>query len=308
MKWKKHGLIFKAEGQFGWISSHAQIPTVLVLPDCFRVYFATRPEAGMTYIAMMDIDKSNPAKILKLYEKPVLTPGQTGYFDEHGVMPSFLWRENDKIYMYYTGWSRRVATPYSNWIGLAVSHDKGLTFEKMFDGPVIDRTKYEIFSATSFGLIQSEAEYIGFYTSGTGWHDIDGRLEHSYEIVRCESADLIEWKRSTRKIITAVLDIESNTRQAIIKINDIWHMWFCFRGVTDFRDGCDSYKMGYAWSENTVNWNRDDSEAGMNVSVDGWDSTMLCYPYIVEDSGKVYLFYNGNGFGQTGFGYAELEL
>ena len=34
---------------------------------------------------------------------------------------------------------------------------------------------------------------------------------------------------------------------------------------------------------------------------------MICYPNIVEANNKVYMFYNGNGFGKSGFGVAELE-
>jgi hypothetical protein len=34
---------------------------------------------------------------------------------------------------------------------------------------------------------------------------------------------------------------------------------------------------------------------------------MICYPCVVEVDGRTLMFYNGNGFGQTGFGYAVLE-
>ena len=65
--------------------------------------------------------------------------------------------------------------------------------------------------------------------------------------------------------------------------------------------------MGYAWSTNLADWTRDDAQGGLVSSLDGWDSKMMAYPYIVNVRGKILMFYNGNGFGQTGFGYAELE-
>ena len=34
---------------------------------------------------------------------------------------------------------------------------------------------------------------------------------------------------------------------------------------------------------------------------------MICYPNVIKVKDKLYMFYNGNGFGQSGFGYAELE-
>ena len=44
--------------------------------------------------------------------------------------------------------------------------------------------------------------------------------------------------------------------------------------------------------------------AGITTSETGWDSTMICYPFVVTVDDRTLLFYNGNGFGQTGIGYA----
>lgn len=35
---------------------------------------------------------------------------------------------------------------------------------------------------------------------------------------------------------------------------------------------------------------------------------MQCYPYVIAIDGKTYLFYNGNGFGQSGIGLALLDV
>ena len=66
-------------------------------------------------------------------------------------------------------------------------------------------------------------------------------------------------------------------------------------------------QSGHASSKDAVSWNRDDLTAGIDVSADGWDSKMLAYPYAIEAQAGTYMFYNGNGFGATGFGYAKLE-
>jgi hypothetical protein len=34
---------------------------------------------------------------------------------------------------------------------------------------------------------------------------------------------------------------------------------------------------------------------------------MLAYACVVRHKEKIYMFYNGNNCGETGFGYAELE-
>jgi hypothetical protein len=85
-------------------------------------------------------------------------------------------------------------------------------------------------------------------------------------------------------------------------------MYFCYREAQGFRDqSSKGYRIGYAWSEDLQNWTRADEQAGIDVSTDGWDAQMQCYPHVFECENKVYLLYNGNEFGRHGFGLAVLE-
>jgi hypothetical protein len=34
---------------------------------------------------------------------------------------------------------------------------------------------------------------------------------------------------------------------------------------------------------------------------------MICYPFVFEHKGKIYMLYNGNDYGKEGFGLAVLE-
>ncbi|MFQ5751293.1 MAG: hypothetical protein ACE5HI_04785, partial [bacterium] len=65
-------------------------------------------------------------------------------------------------------------------------------------------------------------------------------------------------------------------------------------------------RIGYAESENGLDWIRKDEEVGIEVSDEGWDSEMICYPAVISVNGTTYMFYNGNNNGETGFGYAQL--
>jgi hypothetical protein len=50
-----------------------------------------------------------------------------------------------------------------------------------------------------------------------------------------------------------------------------------------------------------------DDQAGIDVSDSGWDSDMICYPRVFSHVGRLYMLYNGNGYGKTGFGLAVME-
>jgi hypothetical protein len=68
-----------------------------------------------------------------------------------------------------------------------------------------------------------------------------------------------------------------------------------------------SYRLGYAESPDGLTWSRRDEQVGIEPSASGWDSEMMEYPYVFEHKGRKHMLYNGNGFGESGFGYAVLE-
>ncbi|MBZ5674970.1 MAG: hypothetical protein LAP61_12065 [Acidobacteriia bacterium] len=66
--------------------------------------------------------------------------------------------------------------------------------------------------------------------------------------------------------------------------------------------------MGYAESKDGIAWQRLDELAGLTVSPEGWDSEMVEYPCVFPHQEKLYMLYNGNGYGKTGVGLAIEEL
>ena len=87
-----------------------------------------------------------------------------------------------------------------------------------------------------------------------------------------------------------------------------YHMFFCYRQSFNFRKNSGrGYRIGHAWSDDLVNWTRDDENPLLDSTQGDWDSDMQCYPHVFECESKIYLLYNGNEFGRYGFGLAELE-
>lgn len=290
------------------MNSHAQVPTALVLPDRLRVFFATRPKPGLTLPAFVDLDRADPHRVLAVHSEPVLQIGQPGTFDADGVMPSCIMRVDDAVYMYYSGWSRLAGdAPYNNATGLAVSYDDGVTFSRTFVGPILDRAPEEPWSATSPAVVRTANDWRMWYSSGTGWIEVDGKLEHLYVLKSAISEDGTHWARDHRPIFPALTGDEAQTRPTVLPLDNRWHMWFSFRGSAGFRAAGQTYRIGYARSDDLSVWERDDARAGITVSDDGWDAQMVCYPDVVSVDERVLMFYNGNGFGETGFGFAVLE-
>jgi hypothetical protein len=139
-----------------------------------------------------------------------------------------------------------------------------------------------------------------WYVSGTGWEIKEGRPHHRYHIKYAESADGIHWERKG----IVCIDYQSPeeyafARPCVLRSEGIYKMWYSCRGQ--------SYRIGYAESLDGIEWTRRDNESGIDVSPLGWDSEMVAYPYVFENRGAHYMFYNGNDYGRTGIGLAVLE-
>jgi hypothetical protein len=89
----------------------------------------------------------------------------------------------------------------------------------------------------------------------------------------------------------------------VYKEDGRYKMLYSHRDVWNYRsDRAQSYRLAYAESADGIAWTR--GEAGIDRSESGWDSEMMEYCYVYRYHDQTYLFYNGNGFGKTGIGYA----
>jgi hypothetical protein len=316
MKWIKLGQIFDPtehtlpKGCFGF----AQSPQTLVFDDFVRVYFSTRARDDngkyLSYVAFTDFDKKFQ-RILAVSKHTVIPLGGLGCFDEHGIFPFNVVRSGERILAYTTGWNRRVSVSTDASIGLAISEDDGWTFQKVGAGPVLSASLHEPFLVGDAFVRVFGRIYHMWYIHGTQWvtHTEGEQPDRIYKIAHAISTDGISWQKEGRQIISDRLNAEEcQALPAVVQIGSRYHMFFCYRQSFDFRKNRSrAYRIGYAYSDDLINWTRDDANAGIDVSDEGWDSDMQCYPHAFEMDGEVYLMYNGNEFGRYGFGLAKLE-
>ena len=318
MKWKKIGKIFDPTQhklptecvQF------AQSPQALVFGDFVRIYFSTRSVDKsngkyLSQIAFVDMRK-HLQEVIRVSDKTVIPLGALGCFDEHGIFPISVMRHGNAVYGYTCGWSRRVSVSVETAIGLAVSRDDGLTFQRIGDGPVLAASLREsCLIGDGFVKVIGDVFHM-WHIFGTGWKrfSADAEPDRTYKIGHAVSADGVNWvKEEGRQIISNRLGAdESQALPTVIDIAGRHHMFFCYRQSSDFRKNKDrGYRIGHAYSDDLVNWTRDDENPRLDVTPGDWDSDMLCYPHVFDCDGKVYLLYNGNEFGRYGFGLAVLE-
>jgi hypothetical protein len=317
MRWRRLGKIFDpADYRLpNGCTAFAQSPQALVFEDFVRVYFSTRvvDTSGkfLSHVAFIDLHK-NLRDIIGVSAQTALPLGALGCFDEHGIFPMSVLRVGDQIWGYTTGWNRRVSVSVDTAIGLVVSRDGGLTFERIGDGPVLGPSLREPCLVGDAFVRQIGGRFHMWYIFGTGWRREapDLLAERTYKIGHAVSPDGVEWQKDeARQIIVDRLGPdESQALPTVISIGERWHMFFCYRHSFDFRrNAARGYRIGHAWSDDLIQWTRDDDDPSLPLVPDAWDSDMQCYPSVFECDGRVYMLYNGNEFGRHGFGLAVLE-
>ncbi|MGB8212232.1 MAG: hypothetical protein WCE68_01615 [Anaerolineales bacterium] len=316
MKWEKLGKIFDPT-KYKLANNcleFAQSPQTLVFDDFVRIYFSTREKDKtgkyLSHISFVDFDKRFKT-IKNISTGTVIQLGGLGCFDEHGIFPLNILRNGKKIYGYIGGWSRRASVSVETSIGLAISDDNGQTFYRIGDGPILTSSWNEPFLVGDPFVVKYANVYHMWYIFGVRWmqHPTEDVKERVYKIGYAISDDGISWHKTGRQLVADKLNSdECQALPTIIKINNKYHMYFCYRQALDFRDNRkNAYMIGYAYSEDLENWTRDDENAGISPSEGEWDSDMMCYPHVFQCEDKIYMLYNGNEFGRLGFGLAVLK-
>ena len=317
MKWSKLGKIFDPieHALPNGCVQFAQSPQALVFEDFVRIYFSTRALDSngkfLSHVAFVDMRK-NLRDIIRISDQTVIPLGNLGCFDEHGIFPMNVVRVDDAIYGYTCGWNRRVSVSVDTAIGLAISRDDGHTFQRVGDGPVLAASLHEPCLVGDGFVRYSGGSFHMWYIFGTGWKTYapGSPPDRTYKIGHAVSNDGVAWvKEEARQIIADHLGPdESQALPTVVEIDGRLHMFFCYRQSSDFRDNKDrGYRIGHAWSDDHLNWTRDDDHPQLRGTPGEWDSDMQCYPNAFECDGQVYLLYNGNQFGRFGFGLARLE-
>ena len=298
VSWIKRGLIFKSTSAY-WMKSYAMVPTVeYISGSIYKIYFASRNDFNQSLIGYFVINLDN-LEILEVSKEPVLAPGKLGTFDDNGVLPSSIININGSKYMYYIGFKPGGTTRMDLFGGLSIFKSEN-ELVRWSEAPIIERCKVNPYINTAPFVIEarenSTAKYFMYYVAGCGWIHKD---LPKYNIQIAFSNNGLEWKRDGKVCI----DFKNDDEIALARPYVLWHdgkyhMWFSYKG--------EAYRIGYAISDNGIDWLRCDAVGGMlNSKQEGdFDSEMVAYACVVPHKNQFFMFYNGNNYGVEGIGLA----
>ena len=296
---KKIGLIIEPQNNSYWNLSHAMIPTPEYKHNgIYRIYFSGRNSNNQSHIGWADVNLEEPYRVIEYSKDPVLLPGELGCFDDNGVTPSCILNlNNNEKALYYIGWNPGSTVRMHLFGGLAISNNEE-NFKRWSRAPIIERCKIDPFLNTAPWVIKTDEEFRMYYVSGVEWK---GKDLPRYNIKLARSKDGKNWVRTGHVCIDFKNENENAlARPYVIFEDDLWKMWFSFKGK--------AYQIGYAESYDGLEWVRRDDLSGIKTGGQGeFDSEMVAYPAVVSYKDRHFMFYNGNNYGFEGIGLAIEE-
>jgi len=301
MAWKKLGHVYRPTGDLPWARSHAANPVAEhVGGDRFRIYFSARDERNRSSIGSVLIDVNEPTRVLEVAPTPVLAPGELGMFDDCGVSMGCIVHVGEVRYLYYMGWNLAVTVPWKNELGLVISKDPGMPFERLWRFPVLRLDEMDPYTLSYPSVLREGNRFRMWYGSSLRWGSEKADMLHV--IKYAESDDGIHWSRTGSVVIDSATPRENVIcKPFVVRDPDRYRMWFCSRPFAEH------YRIQYAESKDGLSWRRLGEDTGIDVSPSGWDSRSIEFPSVFDHKGRRYLLYSGDDFGKTGFGIAVRE-
>ncbi len=305
LPWKKKGLLFEPLSSGNGLFTHGFLACAIHIRDNeFLIAYTQRDKLSRSHIFLTRANVKDGSVVIESDSVLALTPGEPSHFDCDGALGVCFVRHSNLLYLYYIGWQNLPDSKWTCETGRCLVDPEKLKLTREFSGPVLGRNKLNPLFASATAFYVSDNLWQTWYNSCIQWEKTDNGWKHYYGIHYASSTNGVDWTCEPGMCIPFADEYEyAFGRPCVIKKDDKFYMWYAHRATKTIS----TYRIGFATSIDGRKWDRFDSLSGIDVSSSGWDSEMICYPYVFEHKGLFYMLYNGNGYGKTGFGLAVLE-
>jgi hypothetical protein len=289
-KWHKLGKIYSPNNSNSFLLSHASNPLATHLQgDTYRIYYSGRDSLNRSSVSYIDydIEKQN---ITNDHGLPIITHKENTFYS-HGITIGNSWEESGQKYIGFMGWQQE---PGKHWRG-----DIGKFNIETTEVSLLLGVNQEDKISLSYPHIEYiNKEYKMWYGSTIDWTSGNGEMIHV--IKQAASIDCINWNFQGLAIPYEIGKAQAFSKPSVYRDKEGYHMWFSYRSG----DGT-PYRLGYAHSTDSDQWQM--KQSNLSVSKTGWDSEMVCYPHVFRHKNNLYMLYNGNRYGHSGFGLAVVK-
>lgn len=307
MRWEKLGLIFEIPfrgfGEFG-VSHCANPRAINIGGEIFRIFYCVRDKANRSSVFAIDFDISS-LSVVNIYEEPFLIYGESDSFFSDGISIGNFYEVDGVWYLTFMGWTNREGEHWFGQIGTAeLTSDFQLVIKSDRTKPMVSLDRFDPISLSYPWVVKlADDKYEMWYGSTKSWI-AESNQEMIHIIRRRVSNDGFNWSEPVEEIPFEEGVAQAFSSPCVYDFGKYQRMWFSYRSGTGT-----AYTIGSAISFNERRWSLTLDEVTVRPSTakSDWDSEMVEYPFVFPHKGNLYMLYNGNGYGKTGFGLAVLS-
>lgn len=287
-------------------------PFAVRVADEYYLFYSGSTRGGKHRICLATAPVSDVTQWKRL--GPLFDVGGKAAFDETWCVLPCVHKIAGKWHLYYTGRSRQGGGLQAfGGIGLATS-DNLREWKKVSPDPVLTGDGFAEWpnnrGIAGGGRILEIAQpdgktlYRMYYTLATGTPSKIQKIDQAKQAVTADSYDGLKWF-DKRVVLRPRLEA-AYENAATIALN-VWKTKTRWRAIyAGIGSQFGAYSICEATSVDGLNWDR--GRPGENLSLPpsgkGWERQMTEYPNVIEENGKLRLFYCGNGYGASGIGTA----
>ena len=257
----------------------------MIVFSCVQLFVLQTPDASAV--------PASPTKWVRYANNPILSQGPAGAWDAGNIMaPDSVVQEGNELFLYYHGSNGPVAK-----IGMATSSD-GVIWTKYNGNPIIDAGpagSWDDSGVVQNTVIKDGSTFKMWYAASDGTYN---------RIGYATSSDGKSWTKYASNPVMDVGGPGAFDRQwtfcpYVLRENGIYKMWYAGS------DGSSTWRIGYAESNDGLNWTKYAYNPVLNVGGPGaWDSAMVITPRVLNISGSYKMWYTGHPGDHDSIGYA----
>jgi hypothetical protein len=187
--------------------------------------------------------------------------------------------------------------PYTIFTGLATAKSLSGPFTSVSSTPILDRK--DLAGRFIRSALICTDENRKYYVACDEWRNGKPRYRLACLEKKPFSGDVVHTLRLPQLYYNLI-----GIGKSYIWKSPVTQKWCGLFSYRYYIGGEDRYQIRYGESEDGISWSETEQ---LFIPLDDWDSKMQCFPHLVRVGEKIYMFYNGDGFGEEGMGVAELE-
>jgi len=286
---------------------------VVQVDDTYRMYYWGIGSDGYHHICLAETSVDYPNEWKARGSVLDRQPG-TAY---NGPGPGLPFRSTagGPWLMYICGWGLpRADGKLPNTTGVAFSDDAGQSFYYRNETPILEMDRPWDKEGTGSVYVRREGEkFQMYYTSigsyfdkpegvETGHGDVIPRIGIGFAV----SDDGVDWVKPQDDLMVSPRGFETepyeyiSSKPFLLEEDDECRMWLHTFGT--------AYRVRSLFGQDGLNWEWQESGIDGEFAIGDtgcFDDRQRCYVSVIKFGDTYRCWYTGNGFGQTGMGYAE---